>query len=234
MAMLLTQRQLTPEVMDDPALDAASHRAALHGLSRINSVSRAGALLWPTVREALRRAHRPLRLLDVACGGGDVAIDLHHRARRAGMPLTVHACDLSARAIAFGRERARTLGARVSFEQRDVIADGLPDGYDVITCSLFLHHLSRDGAVDVLQQMGRRADVVVVSDLQRSCKGLIAAKVCVRALTRSPVVRTDAPQSVRAAFSIPELVQMAREAGLDGARVRRGFPFRMLLTWSRG
>lgn len=233
MLTTLTHRQLEPEFMDDPSLDPAAHRVALGGLSRINAVSRAGAQLWKPVRAAVRTAGRPMRLLDVACGGGDVTLDLHRRAQRADLPVAIHGCDLSATALDHARERARARDAPVTFEQRDVLASGLPEGFDIITCGLFLHHLTRDAAVELLREMGRRADVVIVSDLRRSMVGLIAAKLGVPVLTRSPVVHVDAPQSVRAAFTRPELAGMAHEAGLADARVKRGFAFRMLLTWSR-
>jgi len=54
-----------------------------------------------------------------------------------------------------------------------------------------------------------------------------------RLLSRSPVVHADAPASARAAWSPAELADLAARAGLAGAKVRRRFPQRMLLTWTR-
>lgn len=235
MAEVERQRRLEPELMDDPGLDAGAHRDALRGLARINTLSRAAAALWPPIRDAVRAGGRPMRLLDVACGGGDVTIALQQRARRERLPLTVHGCDLSETAleVACRRAAARGLDARMHFHRRDVIDEGVPPGYDIAICSLFLHHLPHAAAVSLLRAMASRTRLVVASDLRRGRGGLIAASIGVRLFSRSAVVHVDGPRSVRAAFSMSELRELAEEAGLEQAHVRRCFPFRMLMSWSR-
>ncbi len=71
-------RRLVPEVMDNPGLDAAAHAAALRGLGRINAVSGSVRIVWRGIEAAARRRAasergRALRVVDLACGGGDVA-----------------------------------------------------------------------------------------------------------------------------------------------------------------
>src|SRR4051795_12469455 len=92
----LRRRHVTPEVMDQPDLDAAEHASALRGLARINAVSGSAAILWPTLRD-LARAAGPagVRVLDVATGAGDVPLRLWRKARRAGVPLHAAGCDRS-------------------------------------------------------------------------------------------------------------------------------------------
>ena len=82
----LSKRCRQAELMDQPGLDAGEHAHALHGLARINRLSRSDAILWPAI-ERLARAGRgsPIRVLDVASGGGDVPIALAKRASRAGL-----------------------------------------------------------------------------------------------------------------------------------------------------
>ena len=87
----LARRHRQAEVMDQPDLDLARHLLALRGLERINFWSGSAGILWPTVRTALRQAGRPLRLLDVATGAGDVPIRLWQRARRAGLKASIGA-----------------------------------------------------------------------------------------------------------------------------------------------
>jgi 2-polyprenyl-3-methyl-5-hydroxy-6-metoxy-1,4-benzoquinol methylase len=116
----------------------------------------------------------------------------------------------------------------------DVLAEPLPAGYDVLTCSLFLHHLSDSDAVTLLRKMRDAArSAVVVNDLTRGPLTLGLVTLGSRLLSRSPVVLFDAPASVRAAFTPAELRGLAKAAGLDGATVRRVFPCRMALTWER-
>ena len=77
---MIKQRHLEPELMDQPDLDPSLHRDALRGLRRINVLSCSAAIMWPEIVAAARRIHpRTLRVLDLACGGGDNAIALAAR-----------------------------------------------------------------------------------------------------------------------------------------------------------
>src|SRR5262245_26893281 len=132
--------------MDDPGIDPAEHRRALAALARINRVSRSVGVLWPAIRNLARELGRTIRVLDVATGGGDVPAGLLAKARRAGISLEVAGCDLSATAIA----AASAACPAGRFFVHDAIGDPLPAGFDVVTCSLFLHHLGSDNAVSLL------------------------------------------------------------------------------------
>jgi hypothetical protein len=101
-------------------------------------------------------------------------------------------------------------------------------------CSLFLHHLSRDQAVELLRRMASRATrLVLVNDLRRSALGLMLAHAATRVLSSSEIVHTDGPRSVAAAFSLEELRLLSRDAGLETATIARRWPFRFLLNWER-
>ncbi len=225
-------RDRQPEVMDQPDLDPRRHTEALRGLARINTWSGSARLLWPPLRDLARQVASPLRLLDVATGAGDVPVRLWLRARRAGLDLEVAGCDRSPCAIEHARQRARTEGANVRFFTWDALAGPLPEGYDVVASSLFLHHLAEEEAVDLLRRMARAARrLLLINDLERGLPGLVLAYVGTRVLSASPVVHTDGPLSVRAAFTRREALELAERAGLAGATVERRWPFRFLLTW---
>ncbi len=173
-------------------------------------------------------------MLDIATGGGDIPITLWRRAQRRGLPIDVAGCDVSGRAIEFAQRRAERAGAKVEFFERDVLAAPLPEGFDVIVCSLFLHHLADDDAVEMLRRMAAASrHLVAANDLRRSTAGLLLAYAASKALTRSDVVRVDAPLSVRAAFTIAEAQSLAERAGLVGATVKLRWPQRFLLCWWR-
>ena len=231
----LTRRVRHPEIMDGPGLDPAEHAAALRGLGRINAFSRSGRALWPTIAGLAReRPGSPLRVLDVATGGGDVPATLAHMAAREGLDVRIEGCDVSPGAVAFARERARARGIDVRFFPWDALNGALPEGYDVITSTLFLHHLDDPAAVDLLRRMGAAAGrAVLVDDLVRGRRGFALAWAGCRLLSGSRVVHHDGPVSVAAAFTPAEAIDLARRAGLDGATVTRHWPERFLLAWRR-
>ncbi|MEC7352251.1 MAG: methyltransferase domain-containing protein [Planctomycetota bacterium] len=225
-------RNLTPELMDDPALDPARHGQALRGLARLNRVSGADRIPWHAIRDWARGSHGPFTLLDVATGSGDVPLGLAARARRAGLELRLHGCDVSPVALEHARERSHRAG--VSFEciVQDAVHEPFTRRFDVVTCNLFLHHLDEADAVSLLRNAAAACSgLLLVSDLRRDPAGLLLAAAGSRALSRSPVVHVDAVKSVRAAWTPAELAGLARRAGLEGFTIGRRFPRRMLLEW---
>lgn len=228
-------RHCEPELMDDPQLDPAEHEQALRGLARLNRLSRSSRLLWPPLWHLVRRLNqRHLRVLDIASGAGDVPIELWQRSTKAGIRLDLHGVDISPRAVDYAQRRAARHEAPLTFTQFDALTESLPTDFDVITCSLFLHHLRDEQAQQLLTNMRKAArHLVLVHDLRRSQAGRWLAQFAARAFTRSQVVHVDAVRSVRAAFSLEEARQLATSAGLAGASVTRHWPYRFLLRWER-
>lgn len=220
--------------MDQPGLAATAHAAALAGLARLNWASRASKSVWTTIRRVCDTpADRPLRILDLAAGGGDVLRGVVGWAERSGVGVEAVGLDRSATAVALANERTAA-GAPIRFAVADVLGDDLPCDFDVVTSTLFLHHLDETDGVRLIRSMANAARrALVISDLRRSRAGLVMANVACRVLSRSSVVHYDGPQSVRAAFTISEVAALGRRAGLEGLRVTPAWPERLIASWRR-
>lgn len=233
----LRARDRRPELMDDPALPPDRHRRALAGLARINRWTGAANLLWPPLKRLAAGLTRPLRVLDVATGSGDIPLSLARRADRAGVPMDLSGCDISTTAVAEAAVAARrqfTGDWLPHFFVHDVLRDPLPAGYDAVICSLFVHHLDEADAIRLLARMKAATDrLVLVNDLARGRFNFCAVWFASRVLSRSRVVHTDGPLSVRGAFTVPEMKSLAEAAGLAGGVVKGKFPCRQLLTWEK-
>jgi 2-polyprenyl-3-methyl-5-hydroxy-6-metoxy-1,4-benzoquinol methylase len=130
--------------------------------------------------------------------------------------------------------RPRRRRAAVEFFEQDALGPPLPGGYDVVACSLFLHHLDEPDAVKLLARMAEATErLVLVNDLVRSRLGWMLAYFGTRLLTRSRIVHVDGPRSVEGAFTPAEALRLAKSAGLAGARVSRHWPERFMLRWTK-
>jgi 2-polyprenyl-3-methyl-5-hydroxy-6-metoxy-1,4-benzoquinol methylase len=221
--------------MDQPGLDRATHHLALDGLRTTNAISRTSQIIWRGILDGkiLPTNRQPLRILDIAAGGGDVMIGVAKLAARHGIPIETHGCDINSTAVEYAQQAAqRAAISSARFFQLNALTDSLPEDYDVMMCTLFLHHLENNDIKQLLSRMAKSAYwCVLVDDLCRNRLGYLYAWVGGRLLTRSHIVHTDGPLSVRAAFTIAEFRQLAEDAGLHNARFRRHWPQRFLMSW---
>ena len=236
MTIKLTARNRQSELMDDPLLDENTHRHALASLGRINWLSRSENAVWKTIRKlaAVRLPERPLTILDIAAGGGDLAIRLSDLAQRDGVFVKIDGCDISPTALKFATDKAVAAKRdNIRFFRCDALNQPFPQlKYDVVMCSLFLHHLQEDAAVSLMQRMKAAAlQLVLIDDLRRTRFGYWLAWLGCRILTRCHVVHVDGPMSVEGAFTTREAQLMAVKAGLTNAVLKHRWPQRFLLTW---
>ncbi len=216
--------------MDRPGLDKIKHRYALVGLRRLNLASGVCRQLCNELIHYSRfRRVTKLKVLDIASGGGDVALGLWRRARKRGLDLQILGLDVSAAACEFANEQCREANDSIIFDQLDVITNPLPTGFDVVTCSLFLHHLTYDQALNLLSKMAAAGRLLLASDLRRCASGYFMAQLACHCLTTSPIVRYDGPQSVANAFTVSEILELCGNAGLVDATVHNVWPSRFLI-----
>lgn len=229
----MLNRLRTDEIMDDPALDSRLHSDALRGLGRINRFSRSSNHLFQAITEISdENHHAPLKILDIASGGGDVVINLARMAKKYGYNWEISGSDISEHSVGFASQQAKAAGVDISFFQHDAVNKPIIGDYDVVMCTLFLHHLSEPDAQKLMQHMGSAASrLVLIDDLIRSRIGFILAWAGCRILSRSKVVHHDGPVSVKSAFTMAEALELSNASGLAGSTIKKHWPERFLLNW---
>ena len=106
-----------------------------------------------------------------------------------------------------------------------------PRSFDIVHCSLFLHHFEDARVVDLLRtfaSLARRA--VVVTDLERHPLAYYFLPLTRLIFGWDPITLHDGPISVEAAFHAEELEALAKSAGLTARVVRHRPAFRLALV----
>ncbi len=231
----LSERVCEPEVMDQPGIDPLDHRHALNGLKRVNLLSGTPQRIWDASQPIWQSSSR-IRILDLACGGGDVTLGLAKLAQRSGRDVEIIGWDKSDTATATATEQAaHDQLSNVRFAVHDVLTDPIePQSFDLVYCTLFMHHLSLEEAIALLKRMSDATrNMLIVDDLRRTQLGYWLAWWGCHLLTRSKVVHIDGPRSVRAAFTESEAKSIAQQAGLNQVKFQRHWPQRFLMSWNR-
>jgi len=223
-------RDRRPELMEDPALAAGEHSAALRSLNRANRWFGVDRGLWRAIGGPA--AAESASVMELGVGGGSFLEYAPPSGNGRPRPMRI-GVDISPRALEISRRLAVADFHRVAADARRLpMAD---HSVDFVTCSLLLHHFDAEGVVRILREAARVARRgVAIGDLERSRLALAATWLTARVISRSRVFHVDAPLSVRAAYRPDELSELAAQAGLRGARVHRAFPFRMILVWRKG
>ena len=109
-----------------------------------------------------------------------------------------------------------------------------PASFDLIHCSLFLHHFQDDAVIELLRCFGRVARrQVIVCDLERHPLAYYFLPATKWLFHWHPITLHDGPVSVKAAFKASELREFASAAGLSNIHVSAHRPaFRLCLIAS--
>lgn len=232
--MQFQNRFVSDELMDDLSLDAGVLRQALRGLSRLNVIGGSSRAVWPAIRSwANSQKLGELRILDIACGLGDVTTALATAARREGYRVAALGLDINPNTVALARERLGSNSPHIQFERFDALTQALPAGFNVIVCSLFLHHLKTKDAATLIRRMNTASSGIwIVNDLVRHPLSYGIVWVGTHLFSRSQIVRSDGLASVRAAFRASEIRTLLQEAGIEDYRITRKHFWRMLVVGS--
>lgn len=230
------KRKLQSEMMDSPHASRAElwdSLADLHAYNRWLGGHRSARKRFFELLELT--GERRFTVLDVGTGGADIPVLLVEEARRRGIELEVVATDIHPDTLAFARQNTRQY-PEISVQKVD--ARDLPfakDQFDVGLCCTALHHFDRSTATEVLTELDRVSSLgFVLTDLSRSSGAMVGARILAATLwRRHPITRHDGPVSVRSAYTPCELEEMARAAGISGARVHHELVFRLSMVVDR-
>jgi SAM-dependent methyltransferase len=227
----LRKRSHDAERMDDPAVPLAGMAEALQELDGINAWLGGHSTSLSLLRHRLPMTRppggRPVRLLDVGAGGGGTANYLSHWAQDAGIDLEITLLDIHPAVCRVAAAAVRD-EARLHVVRGDAFRLPFADGeFDFAHSALFLHHFPQADVVRLLAEMRRVASAgVVINDLHRHRVAYHSIRLIARLFIRSPIVRHDAPLSVRRGFRSGDLDGWRDAEALRSLGYRRRWPFR--------
>ena len=197
--------------MDRPQPVSAELDTDLHNLRQLNRYFGSYRLIEHFLRRWLR-PRTPMRVLDLATGSGDIPRLVVDYARRIGAAVSVDAVDQQRSTV----EIARRLSANypeIEFTEGDVMTFER-EPYDVVLCSLALHHFSEADAVTLLRRCRELSQrYVLVADLRRGWLATAGVYLLTSLFYREPMTQTDARLSAERAFSFAEFRSLAELAG---------------------
>ncbi|WP_417511206.1 methyltransferase domain-containing protein [Microbacterium sp.] len=218
------------ELMDDPDADIRMLERTYERFPLVNAVvSRWKTVYRHDIRPFARR--RPIRLLDVGAGGGDVSRALAGWARRDGLQMSVTALDADARAIRWASARGGDVEYRCAHTS-DLVANA--ERFDVVVSNHLLHHLTGGELPELLSDsVALVADdgLVLHRDIERSGFAYRSFRAGTWPFAKNvfadSFIREDGLTSIRRSYTAREITADVA----DGWQVRQRFPARLELRW---
>ena len=201
----------------------------LHNLRQLNRWFGSYSL----IASFLRRWINPgatLRIVDLATGSGDIPRLIANHARTVGAEVHIDALDQQPATLEIAKKLSVDYPP-ISFIEGNILEWKAEEPYDIVLCTLALHHFSEKNAVCVLRrcrELSRK--FVLVSDLRRGWVGTIGVYLLTATIFREPMTQSDARLSVARAFSISEMSEMAKRAGWKDFG-HRSFKFARQAIW---
>ena len=212
----LRRRSTEPELMDRQATDLATVEACLHDLERINRWTGAYRITLRWLERVLdrHRLKRPLVVVDVGSGYGDMLRRIAAFAEREGVAVDLIGVDLNPHASVVAA-RATPPEHPIRYLTRNVFDLSPSLRPDVVISALFAHHLDDARLVRFLYWMEERAGLGwLINDLQRHAVPYLIARFAPTLLRMNRMVRNDASVSVARAFERRDWEGSSRRPGL--------------------
>jgi ubiquinone/menaquinone biosynthesis C-methylase UbiE len=222
------KRVVTPELLDSDAATPAEVQQTLADLRRINrwfgGISTTRRMLEQVVARLGKRSsdRGALTLLDVGAGSGDVSLTA---ARQIRPPAQIRVTLMDRMPAHLPRNGTGTVAG-------DALAlPFLDSSFDLVTCSLLIHHLEREQIVQFVNQALRVARVaVLLNDLRREPLHLALMYAGYPLFAR--LTLHDGIASVRRAYTPQELKSVLGSTDAAAVEMENSYLYRMgIIVW---
>lgn len=201
-----------PELMDRPQPVSKELERDLENLCQLNRWFGSHRLILYFMGRWMEPG-ATLRILDLATGAGDIPRRVADFARKIRVNVEIDAIDRQSATLEIARRWSRSY-PEISFIEADLLTFNPAATYDIVLCSLALHHFSDEDAVRALRrccELSRK--YVLVSDLRRSWFLSIGVYLLTALIFRESMTKYDGRLSAARAFSFREMEELARQAG---------------------
>jgi 2-polyprenyl-3-methyl-5-hydroxy-6-metoxy-1,4-benzoquinol methylase len=208
-----SHRSSEMEIMDDFSMEGVLFRDTLDKLEIINRFLGGNSVTIKGLKKLLKNQskNKTITIVDLGCGNGDVLRDVSKFGRKNNYSFKLIGIDANPAAIDYARELSKEY-SELSFKTIDVLSEDFKkQSYNIVLCTLFLHHLKNEELISFLKKTTENATIgVVVNDLHRHKLAYYLFKL-IGFFIKNKMVRQDGLTSVLRAFKRKDLENIAKE-----------------------
>tara|TARA_B100000780_G_scaffold275250_1_gene241560 strand:- start:365 stop:1087 length:723 start_codon:yes stop_codon:yes gene_type:complete len=195
------------EMMDDFTIEGVVFRDTLDKLEIINRFLGGNKLTIHGLKKLLQNQskNKTITIVDLGCGHGDILRDVAEFGRKKNYSFKLIGIDANFAAIEYARELSKEY-SELSFEMIDIFSEDFKkQSYDIVLCTLFLHHFKNEELISFLKSTIKKATIgVVINDLHRHKLAYYLFKL-IGFFIKNKMIREDGLISILRAFKRKDL-----------------------------
>ena len=185
---------------------------------------------------ASTRKDQVISIADLGCGSGEMLRLIAARANKQKRKVTLNGFDANPTITRYAKEQTSSSAllnnaTEINFESRNIFSSEFKTRkFDIILCTLFLHHFTEKELVQTFQSFKQQARLgIIVNDIHRHPLAYYSIKWLTGLFSKSAMVKFDAPLSVLRAFTRKELEQILLKAEIEHYELSWKWAFRWQL-----
>ncbi|WP_026916213.1 methyltransferase domain-containing protein [Christiangramia portivictoriae] len=224
-----TKRSLEPEIMDDFDFRGEELRVTLDDLERVNSLLGGNQISIDGLKKLDLDPTREISIVDVGCGNGAMLRKIAEWGRRENLKLKLTGVDANAHAIKIACNLSQDYPELEFLTQNIFSAEFRNSQFDVLMCTLTLHHFKDSQIPEILHQFYDQSNIaVIINDLQRSALAYRLFKLFCAVFVQNEIARKDGLISILRGFKRHDIHKYMNTINVDTYSIQWKWAFRYL------
>jgi 2-polyprenyl-3-methyl-5-hydroxy-6-metoxy-1,4-benzoquinol methylase len=227
MSLNTRYRSDAPEIMDDFNLEGETLRDALDKIAGINQWLGGNKVILSDIDNLIGNvdSSQPISICDVGCGNGAMLRSIADYGLIHNLKLELIGID----ANNFTVRHAKSLSSHypnIVYKCEDIFEKAIDD-YDIIVCTLTLHHFTDTQILTLIKQFYDSSRIgIIINDLERSALAYRLFQMVCFVFRLNKMSKEDGLVSILRGFKKKELIGYSEKLNLQNYSIRWKWAFR--------
>jgi len=221
---MFKERSQQKELLDEEYIPTVDLFRNLKELDIINALLGGYRMTFSALNRILVHG-KQYNIVDIGSGGSDTLKRISKWNEKNNFDISLYGIDIKQTCIDYATADNSNSEIKYICDDYRNIGKHLAK-VDIIHASLFCHHLTDKEIIDLIQLAQDNNSVLIINDLQRNAFAHYSIKYITRLLSKSYLVKNDAPLSVLRGFKLNEWKAIIQESGAKNYTIRYRWAFR--------
>ncbi|WP_286971745.1 methyltransferase domain-containing protein [Flavobacterium sp. UBA4854] len=217
------------EIMDDFSLESEELIGALDQIASINQLLGGNKLTLHGIKELLKNSDtlKTIIIADIGCGNGDMLRMLAKYGKKQNLNFKLIGIDANAFTIDYAKKLSQGF-TNIDYFCMDIFSEDFNRlKYDIVLCTLTLHHFTTAQIDEVMNVLNKNASIgIVVNDLHRSKLAYRLFELVSVIFNLNRMSRNDGLISILKGFKKKELEHFSEKLNLKNYSINWKWAFR--------